>query len=88
MDSDRTERICCVSENRFILWIVWRGVIMNQNQSWYAHVDELLAYLRENGKYPPSDSLLGYWVSHQRYAYHHGKLSKERQAFLELIGFK
>ena len=26
---------------------------MNQNQSWYAHVDELLAYLRENGKYPP-----------------------------------
>ena len=61
---------------------------MNQNQSWYAHVDELLAYLRENGKYPPSDSLLGYWVSHQRYAYHHGKLSKARQAFLDLIGFK
>ena len=61
---------------------------MKQNQSWYAHVDELLAYIRENGKYPPSNSLLGFWVSHQRYAYHHGKLSKERTAFLDLIGFK
>lgn len=61
---------------------------MKQDESWYAHVGELKAYVEENGKYPPSNSLLGYWVSHQRYAYHHGILLEERAAYLEANGFR
>lgn len=60
---------------------------MNQDEIWDSHLEELVNYIKENRKYPPSESLLGFWVSHQRYAYAHGKLKSVRIQKLEAIGF-
>ena len=61
---------------------------MKQDEAWYAHAKELIVYVEENGKYPPSNSLLGFWVSHQRYAFHHRILPEEREKYLNSIDFR
>ncbi|EJK73415.1 hypothetical protein THAOC_04961, partial [Thalassiosira oceanica] len=66
------------------------GFVWNQKQQeWLDHFKELMAYKAENGdcNVPQSQGRLGKWVSNRRQEFKQGKLSDERIARLEGIGF-
>lgn len=49
------------------------------------HVETLVDYLKEHGKFPPAKSKLGTWIKSRRREYYSGALTKEHRKALEAV---
>ena len=55
-------------------------------QIWNERYEELKKFVKKEGRFPTSKEVCGIWLKTQRAFYRKGKLSKEREAKLNLLG--
>ena len=65
-------------------WFISRKEV--DEQKWNENYEELMKFVEENKRFPKYKEDCGSWLDRQRQFYKNGKLSKEREAKLNLLG--